>query len=169
MSSVLLLIDVQRNMLLPPEPVPAADAVAAAIGDVLDRARAAGALVVHVRNNGGTGEPDAPDTPGWQLIHEVRVGERVVDKEEPDAFAGTDLADLLPAAAEVVVVGMQSDYCVRATSLAALRRGHQVTLVRGAHATYDDEEPAGTIAAQIETQLHAAGATVVDRVEVRFG
>jgi nicotinamidase-related amidase len=168
MPPVLLLVDVQRNMLLPPEPVPGADAVAEAIAGVLRRAREGGATVVHIRNNGGPGDPDTPGTAGWELVHEVREGEHVVDKDKPDAFAGTGLAKLVPASAAVVVAGMQSEYCVRETSLSALRRGHQVTLVRGAHATYDGDLPAAAISRRVEEELAAAGASLVDREQVTF-
>ena len=50
----LLLIDVQRNMLLPPQPVPDAPTVGPKIAQILERARRSDAMVVHVRNNGGT-------------------------------------------------------------------------------------------------------------------
>src|SRR5574341_618770 len=162
-APVLLLIDVQKNMLLPPEPVPGADAVSAAIDDVLAGARSAGALIIHVRNNGSDGDPDATGTPGWELVHDVRDGEHVGDKDEPDAFAGTGLAALIPESASVVVAGMQSEYCVRATSLAALGRGHPVTLVRGAHATYDGQVRSLTISERVEGELDAAGVSIVDR------
>ncbi|MGC9667171.1 isochorismatase family protein [Planosporangium sp. 12N6] len=168
MDTALLLIDVQRNMLQPPEPVPAAAAVSASIGRLLDRVRSAGALVVHVRNNGAEGDPDAPGTRGWELVHEVRAGEWVVDKNEPDSFAGTPLADLVPASSRLVVAGMQSEYCVRETALGALRRGHRVTLARGAHATYDDGQPAAVVAGQVEEELAGAGAAVVDADDVTF-
>jgi nicotinamidase-related amidase len=52
MTSVLLLVDVQKNMLEPPEPVPDADTVAEEIKDLLGRAQSAGTTVVHIRNNG---------------------------------------------------------------------------------------------------------------------
>ena len=159
-TPVLLMIDVQRNMLEPPTPVPNARAVGAAIAGVLAAARDAGATVIHVRNNGTGGDPDEPGTDGWQLIHPVQAGEPVVDKTTPDSFAGTDLADVVPDRAPIVVVGMQSDYCVRATSLAALERHHPVTVVSGAHATYDDGKPADDISKDIEDQLRAAGATI---------
>jgi nicotinamidase-related amidase len=167
-APVLLLIDVQNNMLLPPEPVPGAEAVSAAIDDVLAGARSAGAGVIHVRNNGSAGDPDAPGTPGWALVHDVRDGEHVVDKDEPDAFAGTGLAALIPESAGVVVAGMQSEHCVRATSLSALRRGHPVTLVRDAHATYDGEVPARTVSERVERELAAAGVSIVDRKDLTF-
>jgi nicotinamidase-related amidase len=75
---------------------------------------------------------------------------------------------LIPASSHVVVVGMQSEYCVRETSLGALHRGYEVTLVRGAHATYDGEEPADETSGRIEDELASAGATVVSPSDVRF-
>ncbi|MET9267419.1 isochorismatase family protein [Amycolatopsis sp. NPDC004079] len=168
MVPVLLLIDVQNNMLLPPTPVPDADRVAAAISRVLERARAAGAQVVHIRNNGTGDDPDVPGTSGWALVHEVRPGEHVVDKQTPDSFADTPLGSLLPESAPLVVAGMQSDFCVRATSLAALKRGHEVTLVQDAHATYDDELPAAEESARVDEELSAAGVKLVGSEEVVF-
>lgn len=165
---MLLLVDVQRNMLEPPEPVPGAATVGAAIEDLLGRARSAGTTVIHIRNNGGPGDPDQPGTPGWELVHPVRPGEHVVDKRECDSFAGTGLSGLVPEAATVVVAGMQSDYCVRETSLAALRHGYPVVLVRGAHATYDGEAPAQATSQAVEAELGAAGASVVDPAAVSF-
>lgn len=162
MTTTLLLIDVQNNMLTGAEPVPNAPAVSQAIAETLAKARAAGASIVHIRNNGSDSDPDAPGTPGWNLVHDVRPGEHIVDKHECDAFVGTPLADVLPADTDLVVVGMQSDYCVRETSLVALQRGHKLSLVRGAHATYDDGKPAGEISRDIESELASAGATIID-------
>ncbi|MGW4486442.1 isochorismatase family protein [Amycolatopsis sp. NPDC004368] len=169
MVPVLLLIDVQHNMLLPPEPVPAADRVAPAIAAVLARARAAGAPVVHVRNNGTGDDPDVPGSPGWALVHDVLRGESVVDKTTPDSFAGTPLADFLPAGAPLVIAGMQSDFCVRETTLAALRRGHPVTLVTDAHATYDGSVSAVEASAAVAAELAAAGASLASSEVVLFG
>ncbi|MFJ2033878.1 isochorismatase family protein [Streptosporangium sp. NPDC087985] len=166
MNQVLLLIDVQRNMLLPPEPVPGAQEVSSMIATLLERARAGGMPVVFVRNNGGEDDPDFPGTPGWELVHEVLPGEHVVDKHTPDAFLGTDLASILPPSASLVVAGMQSEWCVRETSLAALGRGHALTLVRGAHATYDGDEAAAAVSGEVERELAAVGVKVVDLEEV---
>lgn len=175
MSQVLLLIDVQKNMLLPPEPVPDADAVGPAIAAVLAGARAAGAVIVHIRNTGSEDDPDYPGTPGWELLHDVLAGEHIVDKPRCDAFAGTDLAGLLPDDAALTVIGMQSEYCVRETVLAACQRGHAVTLVHGAHATYPAEIDAHSgvltaseVSARVETELAAAGVSVINVADVKF-
>jgi nicotinamidase-related amidase len=91
-----------------------------------------------------------------------------VDKSECDAFAATGLPDLVPETATVVVAGMQSEFCIRETSLSALRRGHPVVLVRGAHATYDGEVPAGETSRAIESELRAAGVSVFDPGDLPF-
>jgi nicotinamidase-related amidase len=165
----LLLIDVQRNMLLPPQPVPDAPAVGRRITEILERARHAGAMVVHVRNNGGHDDPDAPGTTGWELVHGAAGHEAVIDKRTPDAFVGTGLTSLLADAREVVIVGMQSEYCVRETTLAALERGLTVVLAQGAHATYGGGERTATeIAAAVEAELGQAGAQILDADDITF-
>ncbi|WP_042404583.1 isochorismatase family protein [Streptacidiphilus carbonis] len=174
MTPALLLIDVQRNMLLPPEPIPDASAVRAALTELLARARRAGSVIVHVRNSGDpeVGDPDVPGTPGWELVFEPLPEEHVIDKLSSDSFDGTGLERLLPAKSPLVVAGMQSEYCVRATSLAAISRGHAVVLASGAHATYPDAfpdgQPAEEISAAVELELAAAGAEITPWDGIRF-
>jgi nicotinamidase-related amidase len=163
MATTLLLIDLQRNMLEPPEQAPGAARLIGLVNGLLERARAAGAGVVHVRNNGAEEELDFPGTPGWELYHVPVEGEAIVDKEGMDAFAETNLAELVPAGSRLVVAGLASDYCVRATVLAALRRGYDVRLVRGGHGAYDaDGKSAETIEKEIEDELREAGARIVE-------
>ena len=85
MATTLLLIDLQRNMLEPPEQVPAAERLIQLVHGLLERARAAGASVVHVRNNGGPVEPDLPGTPGWGHHHPTVDGE-ALDLVEHEAL-----------------------------------------------------------------------------------
>jgi nicotinamidase-related amidase len=156
------MIDVQRNMLLPPQPVPAAAPVAARLNELLTDARGAGIQVIHIRNNGSADDPDAPGTDGWQLVHEPRDDEAVIDKTTPDSFAGTNLADFVDPEDRLILVGMQSEYCVRATALEAISRGHSVTVVSGAHATYDGDKPADEVSAAVDAELRDAGVRVTD-------
>jgi len=163
MATTLLLIDLQRNMLEPPEQAPGAARLIELVDGLLERARAVGVPVVHVRNNGAEEELDFPGTPGWELYHEPVEGEAIVDKFGMDAFADTDLAELIPVDSTIVAAGLASDFCVRATLLSALDRGHEVRLVRGAHGAYDaDGRSAETIEKEIEQELREAGALIVE-------
>jgi nicotinamidase-related amidase len=171
MTRALMLIDVQRNMLEPPTPVPAAASIREALQDLLLRARGAGALVVHVQNDGPPGEPDEPGTDGWQLVFPAGAGELIVRKDQPDTFAANPaLAKDLAAKeiTEVVMAGMQSNYCVAESSRGALKHGLQAILASGAHATYDENEPASAISAQIERELATEGITVLSFRNVSF-
>lgn len=172
MATALLLIDVQRNMLEGEPPVPAAHEVRPALQALLEAARTAGAVVVHVQNDGGAGEPDEPHTAGWELVFPVAPGEPVVRKAVTDAFAAhPDLARTLRdrGVDRVVLAGMQSEHCIQATGRGALRQGFEVLLASGAHATYDDgRSSAAQIAETVEGELAAEGVKVVDSAEVRL-
>jgi streptothricin hydrolase len=171
MTKALMFIDVQRNMLEPPTPVPTAASIRQALQDLLLRARQADALVIHVQNDGPPGEPDEPGTDGWQLVFPVRVGELIVRKDQPDTFAANPALAKDLAAKEitgVVIAGMQSNYCVAESSRGALKRGLEAILASGAHATYDENEPASVISTQIERELATEGVTVLPFREVSF-
>ena len=197
---VLLLLDVQTAMLSdPPLGIPASHTLRKNISHVLAEARNAKhpPLIVHVRNTGEVGEPDEPNTSGWQLYFTPLPNEPVIDKLKNNAFAGTRLGDLIRTDAEIVVVGMQSDFSVRASEStsflflvsltrvppppvpafdthiacsAALGRGNEILLIRGAHGTYDRFEvlygggvtPATRIENEIEEELEEAGVHLLD-------
>ncbi|KAJ6543546.1 Isochorismatase-like protein [Mycena vulgaris] len=170
---VLLVLDVQVGVLSdPPLGVPSASSLRRNIGLVLAKARGAQhpPLIIHVRNTGDFGDFDEPNTPGWQLAHPPLPHEPVIDKRKNNAFAGTKLGELIAPDAEIVIVGLQSDFSIRATCSAALGRGNEVLMVRGAHGTYDRLEvlygggitSAAQIEAEIEGELEEAGVNLLD-------
>lgn len=115
---VLLLLDVQvSNLCDPPKGVPAAALLRNNISKVLMIARNAKPppLIIHVRNCGDQGDPDEANAPGWQLLLPPLPDEPVVDKLKNNAFAGTKLGEMISPDAEIVVVGMGSDFSVRAS------------------------------------------------------
>lgn len=170
MVTTLLLIDMRPNMLEPPDRVPCADRLLSVVDALLERARAGGAPVVHVRDDGGADDPDLPGTRGRGLYHEPVAGEAIVDKSEKDAFAGTRLARLIPPGSTVVAAGLVSDHCVRATVLSGLRQGYVMRVVRGGHGAYDTaEKSGGAIEEEIERQLREAGAEIVEPHVPLFG
>ena len=98
---------------------------------LVDRARDAGALVVHLQNDGPSGAYDEPETPGWALYLPVNPGprEHVVRKPRDDGFDGTPLGRILIAEGvrSLVVCGVMSEMCVQATARTALARGYRVS------------------------------------------
>ncbi|PJN39461.1 streptothricin hydrolase [Streptomyces sp. CB02959] len=167
----LLVVDVQSAFVSGAEAVPDAARVLDRTRGLLARARAAGALVVHLQNDGEPGTVDAPRTPGWELHLPVEPGprEHVVRKTEDDGFAGTGLGALLTGAGvtELAVCGVLSEMCVAATARTALVLGHRVVLPHDAHATYDIPAApgiSGTVPAAMSSR--AAEWALGDEVEI---
>ena len=78
---------------------------------------------------------------GWRIVPELTPddAETLVDKIYGDSFEDTDLEAVLSGlgVGRLVVVGAQSDACIRSTIHGAFVRGYDVTLVSDAHTTED--------------------------------
>jgi len=137
-NTALLIIDVQIGV------VGAAyqrEAVIANIQSLLTAARAAGTPVIWVQHS----EEQMPiGSDAWHYVPElVRLeSEPLVHKLYGDSFEATDLEAVLAAVkiGHLVVVGAQTDACIRSTIHGAFTRGYDVTLVSDAHTTEDMSE-----------------------------
>lgn len=170
--NALLVIDAQRNLLEAPTAVHDAAAIVGRLEALILDARASATPVVFVQHCGGPGEIDEPGAPGWEIDPRCAplTGEPVVLKTRPDAFEGTELEKVLAGrgARRLIVAGVQSDFCVRATCRAAVARGYDVVLVEDAHGTYDGKtSSAPEIVGQINAEL-APAVALVRTAEVRF-
>ncbi len=162
-KAALVLIDVQANMFDPANPVEGAGPLLERLGGLLRRARDAGAPVVFVRNNGGPEDPDSPNSPGWELQLPPGPGDVVLDKTTCNTFESTSLEGELKArgVTRLVIAGLQSDYCVRETTLGALQLGYPVTLASDGHSTYAGKTiTAAEISAAVNHEL-AKGASLI--------
>lgn len=160
MTRVLLIVDIQNDY-FPGGGMPLVgpERAAEAAARVLETCRAAGDPVIHVQHLWD--DPEAffmrPGTPGVE-IHELvapRAGEPVLQKEQPNSFLGTDLAERLDAlgADSLLVVGMMTSMCIDSTVRAAAERGIPVRLVHDACAAPDLEFGGVTVPG---AQVHAA-------------
>ncbi|WP_147260170.1 isochorismatase family protein [Pseudonocardia hierapolitana] len=168
MAQALLVVDVQRGLVSGPDAVPAAPALLTVLDGLLAGAREAGALVVHLQNDGPHGRPDEPHTPGWELARVPRAGEPVLRKTGDDPFAETDLAALLEdhGVTRLAVCGVLSEFCVSAAARGALERGLGVVLPHDAHATVDVPPGPGSPGVPAALASRAAEWALGDEIEV---
>src|SRR5947208_221284 len=133
-NTALLVIDVQTGVL---GEAYERDTTVANVGSVVERARAEEVPVVWVQHSSDTSSGAAQ----WKIVLELSPdsGEPLVDKRYPDSFEETTLESVLAdlAVGRLVVVGAQTDECVRSTLHGALVRGYDATLVSDAHTTED--------------------------------
>ncbi len=170
----LLIIDIQRDYF--PDgayPLVEPEAAAAAARRLLDAFRAGGEPIVHLKHIWDA--PDAafmrPGTPGIEFhpLVEPADGETVIEKEHPNGFIGTDLAETLKSrnVDTLIVAGMMSSMCVDATVRAAVDLGLTATVAHDACAAPDLEfagtpVPGGLVHAAFMAALADGYATVVD-------
>jgi nicotinamidase-related amidase len=171
-QTAFILIDTQLDMLDPAHPVDDAEPLLALWRALVAHAHAAGAQVLIVRHDGGAGDPLERGKPGWELHPSLRPvpGDILLDKTTNDTFESTPLGDELEARGirRVVIAGLQSEFCVRATTLGALARGLEVTLVENGHGTYGGGgRSAAEISAAVNAEL-ASRVTLADAAAVRF-
>ena len=120
-NTALVVVDVQNGIVVAAHD---RDGVIANIGALADRARTASAPVVWVQHSD---EHVPRDSAPWQYVPELvrSEGEPLVYKRYPDSFEETDLEELLAArgVGHLVVIGAQSDVCIRSTLHGAFARG----------------------------------------------
>ncbi|NGM22011.1 cysteine hydrolase [Roseomonas stagni] len=138
-DAVLLVIDAQGEYRTGKLPLEGIEESLPVLAGLIARARAGGAVVIHVAHKGRAGGLFDRDAAGGAILAEVApVGEEaVVEKPLPNAFAGTDLAQRLAAIGrkELIVAGYQTHMCVSSTARAALDLGYRVTVPHDACAT----------------------------------
>jgi nicotinamidase-related amidase len=134
-NTALLVVDVQQGVVAG---APRRDEVVANIGALVDRARREGVPVVWVQH---ADDGLARGSAEWQLVPELarEDGEPLVEKSYGDSFEATGLEGVLAGlgVGRLVVVGAQTDACIRSTLHGAFTRGYDATLVGDAHTTED--------------------------------
>jgi len=134
-NTALLVVDVQNGIV---EGAHARDAVVANVGSLVERARRERVPVVWVQH---FDEQVARGSEAWRIVPELAPddAEPLVEKSYGDAFEDTTLETVLSGlgVGRLVVVGAQTDACIRSTLHGALARGYDATLVSDAHTTED--------------------------------
>jgi len=170
-AQALVIVDAQTGFLEGEKAVVEAAQLTTRLGDLLAKARQAGALVIHSQNDGAAGAVDEHGQPGWQLHLAPAEEEQIIRKCRDDGFADTKLGQLLEShkVRRIVIGGLLSEMCVSATARTALARGFQVVLPHDAHGTYDvDDIPASVVARVAEHALGDGIELAASSAEVLF-
>jgi len=168
-DAALVLIDLQNEYLEGPISLPAAEGAIESAACLLAAARSAGTPVLHIAHRGAAGGLFDRGAERGQIVDALApwAAETVIEKGLPNAFAGTDLHEVLQAAGrkELIVAGFMTHMCVSATVRAALDHGYRTTVVAEACATRPLPSPLG--AALDHATIHeVALAELADRFAI---
>src|ERR1700722_3858522 len=134
-NTALLVVDVQNGVVAGSHQ---RDAVVSNVANLVERARRDEVPVVWVQHS-DDGLEHGSDS--WRIVPELvpDAAEPLIEKSYGDSFEDTDLERVLSdlGVGRLVVVGAQTDACIRSTLHGALVRGYDTTLVEDAHTTED--------------------------------
>ena len=137
-NTALLVVDVQNGVVNGNHE---RDSVVANVGTLVDKARKENVAVVWVQHS-NEGLQQGSDA--WRIVPELKPddAEPLVEKTYGDSFEDTNLEKVLSGlgVGRLVVVGAQTDECIRSTLHGAFVRGYDATLVSDAHTTEDLSE-----------------------------
>ncbi|KOY56093.1 MULTISPECIES: isochorismatase family protein [unclassified Streptomyces] len=147
-ESTLIMVDFQNTYRSGVMALEGAQQALAAGARLLAAARAAGAPVVHVVNDGGEGTPYDIRAEIGAISAEVAPldGEPVVVKQVPNAFHATELEKTLRelgAGPDLVIAGFMTHMCITFTAQGAFNLGFRPTVVAEATATRTLTAPDG--------------------------
>lgn len=140
MYMVLLVIDTQN--LITNQDLYNFNGFETAVKTLISAARENGVEVIYVRHDDGAGTELTKGTPGFEIYEgfSPQLGEKIFDKTVNSSFKDTGLLEYLKKknVRSVVVVGLQTDYCIDATIKCGFEYGFHMVVPENANSTFDN-------------------------------
>jgi nicotinamidase-related amidase len=139
-NEALLIIDVQNDFFAyPDEPVYKAENLITHINSLIAYFRKQNRPIIFVRH---TAEDLVKDTKPWEVYTKINAKPEDIylDKTTPDSFYKTNLFEIIKKMGidSLVIVGLQTDYCIDTTCRSAFGKGVPTILVSDCHSTYNN-------------------------------
>ncbi len=166
-KTALLVIDVQRALFTRPNPIYKANQLIETINILVDRSHLFGVKVIYVQHANQSFLKEG--TEGWQFHPGLSRGEgdSLIQKKQGNAFLDTPLQSELEVQGiqNLLIAGLVTQGCIRATCLGGLELGYRVSLVEDGHSNYNQE--AAAVIEKWQKELELAGVEIIsaDRIE----
>lgn len=145
---ILLVVDMQKGIV--DEELYAFDLLMENTVRLIGAARESGVEVVYVQHDAGPGSGLTAGDEGFQIDDRVRPapGEKVFVKTINSCFGNKDFKAYMERQADkrLMVVGLQTNYCIDATVKSAFERGFTVIVPAGTNSTFDNDYMSGETA-----------------------
>lgn len=117
------------------------------IAALLGACRAGQIPVIYVQHDGGAGDELEHGSAGWEIYRDIAPlpGEKVFEKRCNSAFRGTGLREYLDKAGakNLILCGMQTEYCFDVSCKVAFEYEYTVTVSKGTVTTFDNAFASG--------------------------
>jgi nicotinamidase-related amidase len=139
--NALLIIDVQKGLFRKSTSIYKADELLENINLLIDSAHETKVPVFFIQH--ADGRALVKGSEDWQLHSELHCSraDNLIHKQHGNAFEETNLDQLLKSKTitNLVIAGLVTHGCVRATCLGALNLGYTVSLVSDGHSSYSNQ------------------------------
>lgn len=136
----LLIIDAQTLITTPD--LYAFDRFVSNVQTLIQTARENGVEVIFVQHDDGVGQPLTRGTDGFAVYEAFspQPGERIFNKTVNSPFKDTGLLEYLlsKSETELIVAGLQTDYCIDATVKCGFEHGFHMIVPAYANSTFDN-------------------------------
>lgn len=142
---ILLIVDTQK--LITNNKLYAFETFVSNVKMLIKNARENGVEVIYVRHDDGVGKELTKGTEGFDIYEEFRPTdeEKIFDKNVNSSFNGTGLLEYLRSKKEreIIVAGLQTDYCIDATIKCGFEHGFHMVVPAYANTTVDNRYMTG--------------------------
>ncbi len=144
-KTALLIIDVQKGMFDTENISPIYDGenFPNRLETLIQEARSLGLPVIYIQHCGPKGHLLEKGTTNFEIHPQIAPLENdpVIQKETSDSFNKTTLESKLNRlkVSNLIIAGIQTEFCVDTTCRIAFSKGYQITLVADCHTTWDTE------------------------------
>ena len=145
---ILLVIDMQKGIV--DEDLYAFDSFMDRTVRLIDAARKNNVEVVFVQHDAGKGSGLSVGDEAFEIIDRIRPtqGEKVFVKTINSCFGNKDFKQYMKSLEDkrLMIVGLQTNYCIDATVKSAFERGYEVIIPEGTNSTFDNDYMTGETA-----------------------
>jgi nicotinamidase-related amidase len=110
---------------------------------VIDKARENSIEIIYVRHDDGPESELTKGNWGFEIFEKFKPAkeEKIFDKKVNSAFKGTGLLEYLSRKGEkeIVIVGLQTDYCIDATIKCGFEHGFRMIVPSYSNTTFDNK------------------------------
>lgn len=136
----LIVIDMQKALL--DDELYGLEPLMANISKLIDTARENGVEVIYVQHDAGEGSGFTKGDEAFEIADEIapKEGEKVFVKTVCSSFTTKEFAAYLEEAKDekLMMVGLQTNFCMDATIKSAFERGYDVYIPEGTNSTFDN-------------------------------
>ena len=138
---ILLVVDVQKG--ITDNRLYAYDAFISNIEKLIDLARKNNVEIIYVQHDDGPGTGFSIGDKEFEIADQVAPGkdDKVFVKTINSCFENEDLDEYLKQSGEkeLMIIGLQTNFCIDATVKSAFERGYKVIIPQGTNSTFDND------------------------------